>query len=297
MPGSTVLRVLPYARRRHVGPFVFLDHWGPVTVPAQPDFPEHPPTGGVGPHPHIGLATVTTLFAGATVHRDSLGTVQRIEPGAVNWMSAGRGIVHSERPPPALARVAHRSHGLQAWVALPADAQDGEPSFQHHPATTLPVVSIGGVRVHLLAGTGWGAASPVEVPSPLVYATAELGSGQGVPLPIEHAEVGVYVVEGSAQLIGPAHRVALPVHHLGIVDRADPPAEAAWRVVATEGSRIAVLGGSPLDGPRQMWWNFVHSDRAVIERAAAAWKARDTSLFPALPGDAHERIEAPPFLR
>jgi redox-sensitive bicupin YhaK (pirin superfamily) len=262
--GFFVERVLPQVGHRSVGPFVFLDHMGPASF--------EPGHGlDVRPHPHIGLATVTYLYEGEIVHRDSLGSLQPIRPGAINWMTAGRGIVHSERT--AADRPGGRLHGLQLWVALPLDEEECEPAFAHHPADTMPTIG----KLRLLAGTGWGARSPVIGKSPLFFADAQLDRGDEVVLPDEHAERGVYVVEGEVLVDG----VLVTASHLAV---------GGARVIAQEPSRVALLGGAPLEAPRHMFWNFVSSSRERIERAKDDWRAR---RFPLVPGDEIEFTPLP----
>ena len=259
--GLTVGRVLPTVQRRFVGPFVFLDHMGPESVDEL----------AVRPHPHLHLATVTYLFDGEIVHRDSLGSKQTITPGAINWMSAGRGIVHSER----IARdgTSHRVHGLQMWVGLPKASEETAPFFVHHPAATLPMVETGGAHIRVLGGTAFGVTSPVEIASPLFYADVRLDAGARVEVPTGFAERAVYLVEG-AVAIGDT---VLEPRKLAVIARDAKPV-----VSATVPSRFVVLGGEPLDGPRYMWWNFVSSSKERITLAAEAWRA---GTFPKVPGD------------
>lgn len=273
--GFAVSRVLPRARARSVGPFVFFDHMGPDEFPA-----------GVGidvrPHPHIGIATVTYLFAGAIRHRDSLGSDQVIAPGDVNWMRAGRGIVHSERTPPDARRAGHTLHGLQLWVALPREKEEAEPTFRHHERASLPERAVGSAaRVRVLAGTAFGVTSPVEVDSPLFYVDAELGEGAALTPPEGYDERAVYVVEGAVSL--GEQRVA--PGQMALLRAGDGPP-----VVAEGAARVMLLGGAPLDAPRHVFWNFVSSSRDRIEDAKRDWRE---GRFPEVPGDAHERIELP----
>jgi redox-sensitive bicupin YhaK (pirin superfamily) len=259
--GFTVGRVLPQASRRFVGPFVFLDHMGPESVDEL----------AVRPHPHLHLATVTYLFAGEIVHRDSLGSAQTISPGAINWMSAGHGISHSER----IARdgTAHRVHGLQLWVGLPKAAEDTAPFFNHHPASTLPVIDRDGAHIRVLGGTAFGETSPVEIASPLFYADVALDAGATIELPAGVTDRAAYLIEG-AVTIGDT---AIEPKRLALFARASQPV-----IRATIPSRLVVLGGEPLDGPRYMWWNFVSSSKERIVEAAAAWRA---GTFPKVVGD------------
>ncbi len=272
--GFTVRRLLPWRARRMVGPFVYFDHMGPVGFEAGAGL-------DVLPHPHIGLATVTYLYEGALLHRDSLGTEQVIRPGDVNWMTAGRGIVHSERTPSEDRASGARLHGLQLWVALPTADEEMEPSFRHHPGATLPEIDRDGVRLRVMAGTAYGAASPVEVRSPLFYVDVAMPAGSELPLPKEHAERAVYVVEGSVRAGGAS---AGPGRMLVFVEGADVTlrAEAATRAV--------LVGGAPLDGPRHIDWNFVGSSRELIEKAKADWRG---GRFAKVPGDETEFVPLP----
>lgn len=272
--GFAVRRVLPSAMRRLVGPFVFFDHMGPA------DF--SPGQGlDVRPHPHIGLATVTYLFEGEIVHRDSLGSHQPIRPGDINWMTAGRGIVHSERTGMEPRRAGSRLHGLQLWVALPQAHEETAPGFHHHPAATLPVLDRAGARIRILAGHAYGKTAPVKVLSPLFYADVALSAGSELPLPGEHAERAAYVIDGTV-CVGEesAERGRMLVFAKG--------AEVVLRAVTD--ARIALIGGAPIDGERHVWWNFVSSSRARIEEAKRDWKE---GRFPKVPGDETESIPLP----
>jgi redox-sensitive bicupin YhaK (pirin superfamily) len=271
--GFEIDRVLPAARRRMVGPFIFLDRFGPVHFPA-----------GVGadvrPHPHIGIATVSVLFEGAILHRDNLGSVQEIGPGAVNWMTAGRGVVHSERTPPRVRTTGGDSFGLQIWVALPDASEEAEPSFSHHPPDTLPSVEEQGVRMRLLAGAAYGLTTAVPVHSPLFLAEAKLAPGGRVSLPRDHEERAVYVLEGAVTVGGQP----LASRHMAVIRPGTSP-----MVEATEPSHVALLGGAPV-GPRVIWWNFVSSRADRIAAAAELWRDRG---FPAIPEDDEEFIPLP----
>ena len=264
--GFAVGRVLPAGRQRMVGPFIFFDHMGPA------DFAVG--TGiDVRPHPHIGLATVTYLFEGELMHRDSLGSVQPIRPGDVNWMIAGRGIVHSERTPPEARAAGARLHGIQSWVALPADQEERAPEFGHHPADTLPAIEADGVRLTLIAGEAMGLRSPACVASPTIYLDAVLAPGAAFTLPAEHEETAVYAAIGGLRLDGEP----LPERSMAIL----APGRRV-RVEAPQGGRAMVLGGQAADGERHIWWNFVSSDPARIEAAKADWKA---GRFDPVPGE------------
>jgi len=262
--GFSVRRVLPSAERRMVGPFIFFDHMGPA------DFP---PGDGiqVRPHPHICLATVTYLFEGEILHRDSLGFVQPIRPGAVNLMTAGRGIVHSERAGEDL--LSHsRLHGIQSWMALPAELEECAPDFAHFPAVQLPEASQHGATVRVIMGQALGLESPVPCPSPTLYLECRLDAGSTLGLPDEYEERAVYVVAGEIQ----TGRHILREGQMGVVQQGRP-----LRLQAAADSHLMVLGGAPL-GERHIWWNFVATSRERIERAKADWKA---GRFDGVPGD------------
>jgi redox-sensitive bicupin YhaK (pirin superfamily) len=238
--------------------------------------PARLPAGGgidVRPHPHIGLATVTYLFEGAIMHRDSLGTVQRIEPGAVNWMTAGRGIAHSERSPDDERPAGPRLHGIQTWVALPKAHEQTEPGFSHHPKSSIPLITLPGVYLHLIAGTAFGRTSPTPTFSPMFYLAVEMEAGASFELPREHEERAVYAVAGDVTISG----VALPPRHLAV---AAPDEDV--RVVARSAARLMLLGGSALDGDRHIWWNFVASSGELIDEAAERWQA---GRFTPVPGE------------
>jgi hypothetical protein len=256
--GFQVSRILPQAARRSVGPFVFFDYFGPV------DFP--PGRGiDVRPHPHIGLATVTYLFEGSQVHRDSLGSVQQIAPGDVNWMTAGRGIVHSERTGPEARAAGHRLHGIQSWVGLPLADEETAPEFQHVAAAHLPQKEEGGVQLRIIAGSAFGLASPVRVFSGIFYADARFAAGGNIAMTDDHEERAVFVVEGDVQVAGENHGP-------GAMVLLDPGTQAT--VTSFTPARMMFLGGAPLDGTRHLWWNFVSSSAERIESAKAAWKAQ-----------------------
>jgi redox-sensitive bicupin YhaK (pirin superfamily) len=264
--GFEVRRLLPSARRRMVGPFIFFDQMGPATFP--------PGRGlDVRPHPHIGLATVTYLFAGEIVHRDSLGTVQPIRPGDVNWMTAGRGIAHSERTGPEARATGGELSGIQAWVALPRDAEETEPAFAHHAREALPVLREKGVEIRLVTGTLFGAHSPVATLWDTIYADATLEPGAPLPFPPEHEERAIYPVGGDIELQG---RRVEPGQLLVL----RPGREVT--ITAASPARLLLLGGAAMDGPRQIWWNFVSSSRERIEQAKADWRE---GRFAAVPGE------------
>jgi redox-sensitive bicupin YhaK (pirin superfamily) len=261
-----VHRLLPAFPQKMIGPFIFFDHMGPA---------ELAPGQGldVRPHPHIGLATVTYLFEGAILHRDSLGSVQRIVPGDVNWMTAGRGIVHSERTAPEDRPAGPHLHGIQTWVALPREFERAEPTFIHYPAATLPALQLPGVTLRLMIGSAYGMHSPVRTYSDTFYAAAELEPDARFALPADVPERGVYVVEGDVSVGGQA----VPRFHMASV-----PAGVAAEVHAASGARVMLVGGAPLDGDRFVWWNFVASSRELIETAKEDWRRQ---RFGKVPGE------------
>jgi redox-sensitive bicupin YhaK (pirin superfamily) len=264
--GFSVRRVLPSAKRRMVGPFIFFDQMGPTVFAAGQGI-------DVRPHPHIGLATVTYLFQGEIMHRDSLGRVQAIRPGAVNWMTAGSGIVHSERTDPERRRKGAALHGIQSWVALPADAEETAPAFHHHPADTLPVIARDGVTMRLIAGSAFGAVSPVTVFSPMFYVDADFGAGSVLGLSDEHEERAIYVVDGSVSVAGQS---------VAAGTMAIFKSDAEIEIRAGQPARVMLLGGASFGEKRHIWWNFVSSSPERIERAKADWRER---RFPAIPGE------------
>lgn len=270
--GFEVGRVLPAPARRMVGPFIFLDHMGPASFP---------PGGGfdVRPHPHIGLSTVTYLFAGEIFHRDSLGYAQEIRPGEVNWMTAGRGIVHSERSGAAARKAGGPVHGIQSWVALPDEAEEAAPAFAHHGAGALPVVREKGLCAHLIAGEAYGTKSPVRVYSPMFYFAAELASGARLAMPREHQERAAYIVEGAVEHDGRSY-------HAGQM-LVFAPGDAA--LTAAKATRAMLLGGAPV-GERYIWWNLVSSRPERIRQGKEDWAAGRMKLPP---GDDKEFIPAP----
>jgi redox-sensitive bicupin YhaK (pirin superfamily) len=260
--GFTVRRLLPAAGRQAVGPFLFFDHFGPLQV--QPG--DH---HDVRPHPHIGLATVTYLFDGAMQHHDSTGAFQRIEPGAINWMTAGRGIVHSERRPVDLQGRAYGLHGLQLWVALPADQEEADAAFQHVGADRMPQALLGAARVRVLVGAAYGLQSPVVPASPTLFVDITLPAGAAVDLPdpAVAAELAVYLVDGEALLLMPDEHPLL-AQHLAV----RPETAGVQLRAGGGGAHVVLVGGAPL-GHRHLWWNFVSSRPARIEQAAADWEA------------------------
>jgi redox-sensitive bicupin YhaK (pirin superfamily) len=268
--GFEVRRALPTVERRMVGPFVFLDQMGPARFAAGRGL-------DVRPHPHIGLSTLTYLYDGEILHRDSLGVVQPIRPGAVNWMTAGRGIVHSERTAPELrAAGASTLEGLQLWLALPRRDEECEPSFVHHPADTLPEIDGDGVRARIVAGECFGRRSPVATRSPLFFADIALAPGARVELPALHAEQALYVVDGRLDLGADGQ------HEGGRLLVAKPGAALTLRGAGPGTTRLVALGGEPMDGPRYLAWNFVASSPERIEQAKEDWKA---GRFAAVPGE------------
>ena len=254
--GFEVRRVLPSIVRRAVGPFVFLDQMGPATFDAGKGV-------DVRPHPHIGLATVTYLLKGSILHRDSLGTVQAITPGAVNLMTAGRGIVHSERTAPEVRQHSHPLFGLQLWVALPGSSEEAPPAFAHYAADAIPQGEEANVRVRVVAGEAFGLRSPVESAVPMFFFDIALGAQGAISLPANHAERALYLIEGHVAVGGVSHA---PGQMLVLA----PGREVVVR--ALEPARLVALGGEPLDGPRHLWWNFVSSSKDRIEQAKEDWR-------------------------
>jgi redox-sensitive bicupin YhaK (pirin superfamily) len=273
--GFTVRRLLPAAGPHSVGPFIFFDHFGPVTVQPSANF-------DVRPHPHIGLATVTYLFEGAMTHRDSLGTVQLIEPGAINWMTSGRGIVHSERRPDHLRGQAYVNHGLQLWTALPLEHEEDEPSFAHTPSAAIAQVEVGDAQVRILVGEAFGARSPVAVLSRTLYLDVMLPAGRSLALPPLAPELAVFGVQGSLSV----DSEPVAARTMSILEPGAPSTITAGQQPA----RLVVIGGEALDGPRHMWWNFVSSSKERILRASADWEAQRMGR---IPGE-HEFIPLPP---
>lgn len=277
--GFNVRRILPYASHRMVGPFIFFDHMGPA------DFA---PGQGitVRPHPHIHLSTVTYLFEGKIRHRDSLGSDQVIEPGAVNWMTAGHGIVHSERAPDEVKKAGGRLNGIQCWVALPEEAQDIEPSFNHHGSDSLPEFEVDGAKLKLLLGSAFGRHSPVQVHSDLFYLDVLLPKGNSLHLPCDGREGAIYLVSGQVETgeisLEP---YSMAVGHIG----------EHLTIKANESSRLMLLGGKPV-GERYIYWNFVSSSKENLEKAKSAWAkgpGNSGERFPKIVGDDEEFIPLP----
>ncbi|SCX74257.1 pirin family protein [Variovorax sp. EL159] len=262
--GFNVRRLLPAAQRRSVGPFVFFDHFGPAT--------EQPGNAhDVRPHPHIGLSTVTYLFKGAMMHRDSLGSVQEILPGAINWMTAGRGIVHSERKPERLMADTYVNHGLQLWAALPQAHEEVAPSFEHTPSEAIPELTEQGVAVRVLVGEAFGARSPVKTLSQTLYLDIALPAGGRFELSALAPELAVYAVDADVSVDGEA----VPAHTMAVL----PDGQGAV-LTADTAARVMVIGGETLDGPRYITWNFVSSRRERILEAGADWAAQRMGHVP-----------------
>jgi redox-sensitive bicupin YhaK (pirin superfamily) len=263
--GFAVRRALPHGKRQMVGPFIFFDHFGPVQFIAGKGM-------DVRPHPHIGLATVTYLFDGRIMHRDSEGNVQEIAPGAMNLMTAGRGIAHSERTPEVQRRDGQQMLGLQSWIALPKGSEEIAPSFQHFAAATLPTVEASGFTARIIAGSSFGATSPVAMVSPWFYAEVAAAAGTAVPLDPDHEERAIYVVDGEIEIAGDRHAgPCLLIFRPG--DRIT--------VRAISAARMMFLGGDALEGPRHIWWNFVSSSKERIEQAKQDWKTGRFAHVPA----------------
>jgi len=266
-----VRRLLPYRKRRMVGPFIFFDLIGPDEL-------DPGSRVDIDAHPHIGLSTVTYLFRGRLVHRDSTGAVQEIAPGAVNWMTAGSGVAHTERSHPDDVDTESALWGMQIWVALPDESQDVDPSFEHVPAGALPTERSGRSTIRVIAGTGWGLDTPVAVSSPLVLASIELDAASPVRIPADHVQRAALCIDGEISVGGRL----LPAGTLAVLEAGSTP--------MLEGSGTAVvLGGEPV-GERHIWWNFVHGDRERIEHAKSRWAAQQ---FPRVPGDHDPYVPLP----
>lgn len=262
----TVRRVLPSGKKQMVGPFIFFDHMGPV------DFA--PGQGmDVRPHPHIGLATVTYLFNGSMMHRDSLGYEQLIAPGAINWMVAGRGIAHSERSSAGARAVPEHVEGLQIWVALPKEQEEAPPEFTHYPAESLPQIQHEGVCIRVLAGEAFGLRSPVAIQSELFYVDVTLAAGASILADMNYRERAIYIVSGSLAIAG---------ENYGAGQMLILAIAAGIPVCASSDARFVILGGEPLPEPRYIWWNFVSSSRLRIEQAKTDWRLQ---RFAPVPGD------------
>lgn len=278
--GFEVRRALPAPRRQMVGPFIFFDQMGPAEFITGQGI-------DVRPHPHIGLSTVTYLYRGTLHHRDSLGTDQWIEPGAVNWMTAGNGITHSERTDGVARQAPLSMFGIQTWVALPKDAEDDPAEFHHVPAQSLPMLDGEQKEVRLILGTAYGETAPVKTSSEMFYADAVLQAGASIPMPDNHEDRGVYVVEGSITVAGDDF-----VTGRMIVFR---PGDKISLKAGEHGARLMLLGGATLEGSRHIWWNFVASSKERIEAAKEAWRAGDWmhGRFQLPPGDDQEFTPLP----
>jgi redox-sensitive bicupin YhaK (pirin superfamily) len=273
--GFAVQRALPSSKRRLVGPFVFFDHMGPAHLALGDGM-------DIRPHPHVGLATITYLFDGEIDHRDSLGSMQTIRPGDVNFMLAGRGIAHSERSSAESRRAGVHIHGIQSWVALPRAEEETEPRFEHHPAKTIPKLTVDGAELEVVLGDAYGARSPVGVLSPTMFVHARIPAGRRIRVDDAHEERAFYVVEGEAR----CDERVFAAGTMGVL-------RSGARVFIEAGAstaRIVLVGGAPLDGARHIFWNFVSSSLDRIERAKADWQAE---RFPKIPGDDKERIPLP----
>jgi len=264
--GFLVRRFLPSAVKQAVGPFIFFDHFGPIDVAPDADH-------DVRPHPHIGLATVTYLFEGAMDHRDSVGSFQRIEPGAINWMTAGSGIVHSERTPQDLIGKPHRTHGLQLWAALPIAHEETAPGFAHTPASAIPEFTVDGAVVRVLIGTAFGKTSPVATFSETLYLDVALQAGQEIGLASLPEEAAIYPIDGAIEVDG----VPLALQTMALLDTRSSP-----RVKASAPSRFMVIGGAALESRRFMFWNFVSSSKERLLQACEDW---DAQKFDKVPGE------------
>ncbi len=269
-----VRRALPSAQRQMVGPFIFFDQFGPVLMKAGQGM-------DVRPHPHIGLSTVTWVYDGVIQHKDSLGFDQPIKPGELNWMTAGKGIVHSERTPPMERGAGQKVYGIQSWVALPKSHENVAPKFEHVANDALPLLTDKGRSVRVIAGEMFGARSPVKTASDLFYADVILDAGAKLPLPAEHEERGIYISEGTLTIAGDRHEAGRL-----LVFR---PGDEITLATDT-GARFMMLGGEPMDGPRYIWWNFVASSKEKIEAAKDDWKR---ARFSIVPGDEKEFIPLP----
>lgn len=278
--GLQVRRALPSSQRQMVGPFIFFDQAGPAEFLTGQGV-------DIRPHPHIGLGTVTYLYRGDFHHRDSLGSDQIIRPGALNWMVAGRGVTHSERTSANARSGPHSLFGLQTWVALPLEQEDRAPCFEHHDAASLPEAEAEGVRLRLILGRAYGLRAPASVFTDMFYADAQLAPGARLPMPHDHEDRGLYVVEGAVEVAGERFEAGRM-----LVFR---PGDAIVAKADAEGARLMLLGGAALEGPRFVWWNFVASSRERIAHAKEEWKrgAWGQGLFDLPPGDRSEFIPLP----
>ncbi len=272
--GFSVRRALPSIQTRMVGPFIFFDHFGPAEFKAGNGL-------DVRPHPHIGLATVTYLFDGEIMHRDSLGTAAPIKPGEVNWMTAGKGIVHSERTGPELRTTGSPIHGLQMWVGLPAAKEEMDPGFAHHATSEFPMVTEAGKSVRVMVGSLYGTKSPVPMVHETIFGDVHLTAGASLPLDADHEERAVYVIKGTIDIAGDKFEPG----RLLVFKRGD-----RITITAATDAHFVIVGGAPMDGPRHIWWNFVSSRKERIEQAKADWTA---GHFDKVPGDEIEFIPLP----
>ncbi len=272
--GFSVRRALPSARTRMVGPFIFFDHFGPAEFKAGSGL-------DVRPHPHIGLATVTYLFDGEIMHRDSLGTAAAIKPGEVNWMTAGRGIVHSERTGPELRTTGSPIHGLQMWVGLPATKEEMDPGFAHHATSEFPMISDAGKSVRVVVGSLYGTKSPVPTVHETIFGDVHLTAGTSLPLDADHEERAVYVIDGTIDIAGDTFEPG----RLLVFRRGDKVT-----ITAVTLAHFVIVGGAPMDGPRHIRWYFGSSRKERIEQAKAEWTA---GHFDKVPGDEIEFIPLP----
>ena len=272
--GLSVKRLLPFMKRRMIGPFIFLDHMGPKHYDAGHGL-------DVRPHPHIGLSTLTHLFDGEILNRDTLGSKQAITPGAVNWMSAGRGIAHSERTDHIERAHSNDIHGLQFWIAQPKEFEENAPNFSHYESSAIPHVDMPGVQIKIMAGSAFGEESPVDIHSPLFYAEIHIQAGHHLDLPPQYRERGLYLIDGHVR-IGTDDIIpnTLPVFLPG----------GTVRVEATADSHFVILGGDPLPEKRFIWWNFVSSSQDRIEQAKADWA---NGAFGTIPGDENDALPLP----
>jgi redox-sensitive bicupin YhaK (pirin superfamily) len=276
--GFEVRRALPAPQRQMVGPFIFFDQMGPAEFLTGQGI-------DVRPHPHIGLATVTYLYRGEFQHRDSLGSNQIIRPGAVNWMVAGRGVTHSERTSEETRRGPSPLFGVQTWVALPRDAEETAPSFEHHGREKLPTAEAEGAQLRLILGSAYGMRAPASVYSDTFYVDAVLAPAACLPLPEDHEDRGVYVIEGDVEIAGETFAAGRMM-----VFR---PGDKIALTAGPQGARLLLLGGATLEGPRYIWWNFVASSQEKIDAAKEAWRAQDRVRFDLPPDDRAEFIPAP----